>query len=79
MPTTIDAQIFWIGLNDASLWEAAYFWHKDGLFSDRQWENWNLTFSVVVPNNLPVAWWQHARPAFTEEFGLHVDAVYDQR
>lgn len=73
-----EAQMFWTKMRDMNMWEASYYWHADGFFSDRQWAGWNESFSSTVRNEFPETWWQSVRINYAEDFSKHVDEAYGE-
>jgi len=70
------AQIFFLEQRDLNQWEQAYYWHQDGLFSDRQWAGWDKAFSSDFPTSFPIEWWLAIRHYFPDDFARHVDQQY---
>jgi hypothetical protein len=70
------AQTFWFEYRDLNQWEQAYFWHQDGLFSNRQWSGWDRAFSTNFAESFPREWWVAVRPVFSDEFAMHVENAY---
>jgi hypothetical protein len=61
---------------DLLLWELAFVRLKEGLFSPKQWSEWNRVYSMQFLSEFPLSWWAKARPWCTEDFAKHVDSVY---
>jgi hypothetical protein len=70
------AQIFFLEMRELNQWEQAYYWHQDGLFSDRQWAGWNLSFSGRFTTTFPKESWQAVRHQYTGDFATHIDKQY---
>ena len=61
---------------DLMMWELAFVRLKQGLFSPKQWREWNNAYSSQFLNNFPPSWWAEARELVSGDFAAHVDALY---
>ena len=57
-------------------WELAFVRFEQGLFPPKQWESWNHSFEVWLPDLYRQEDWENERDSYYEDFAAHVDAVY---
>ncbi len=72
----VEAQIFWSEVRELNMWEAAYYWYLDGLFSSRQWAGWDQAFIATLKDEFPEDWWRTVRKSYSADFAKHVDRAY---
>jgi hypothetical protein len=70
------ARAFYFKFREVNQWEQAFYWHKDGLFSDRQWDGWNRSFSSGFAATFPEEWWRAIKHFYAEDFAGHVEKQY---
>ena len=62
---------------ELSMWEQAHDRHKDGLLSDEKWTMWNRAFAGNMKTNVTKERWASQRDIYGEDFGMVVDAMYE--
>ena len=69
-------RLYWDKMQELSIWEIAFNRHRDGLFSDQQWEGWDNYFEVAFTSRFSEESWLEASHFYAEDFRSHIDAVY---
>jgi len=57
-------------------WELAFVRFEQGLFPPKQWESWNHSFEVWLPDVYRQQDWENDKETYYEGFAAHVDAIY---
>ena len=72
-----EAQFVIVMRRELNQWEQFYFWNRDGVISDDDWQNWDAYFSEVFSDHFPKAWWEGTKKYYYVEFATHVDRIYE--
>jgi hypothetical protein len=72
-------RFIWDKYQELSAWELAFNRHRDGLYSDENWEAWDNYYQEHFLEQFLREWWEEARIFYMPEFQQHVDDAYARK
>ena len=74
-----ETQLLWDNLQQLGTWEIAFVRHRDGVYSDEQWEAWDRYLRLALLENFSRDDWDKVSPWYANDFKSHVDEAFAER